>query len=158
MAGYYERPPEQRFWARAHPDPNTGCWHWSGSLRDYRFGREYPIFMVDRKTVSVHRWSYEHFNGPIPEGMFVLHSCDNPLCVSPDHLRVGTHDDNMGDKVKRQRQVRGERVHTNVLTEDEVRVIRAVTDMSQQELADLYDVARTTISAIQRGVNWKHLS
>lgn len=85
--------PESGFWAKVIK--TSGCWERVGPHN----GRGYTKFQVSkgRRGVYAHRYSYEIANGPIPEGLFVMHSCDNPPCVRPDHLSVGTHADNMRD-------------------------------------------------------------
>jgi len=85
------------------PDPNSGCWHWVGAVDANGYGwasvAEYP------KIKHAHRLSYIAHKGPIPEGGYILHSCDEPSCINPDHLRVGSHRDNQNDRVKRNRSL-----------------------------------------------------
>jgi len=85
--------------AFAMPEPNTGCWIWMGTLTLRMYGR----IKVGGQSVPAHRFSCEHFNGPIPPGYFVCHRCDNPWCVNPAHLYAGTHLDNMRDRSARGR-------------------------------------------------------
>lgn len=82
----------------------AGCWPWKGNLT-----RGYGRVNIGRIKAKPHRVAWEMANGPIPAGMFVLHRCDNPACVNPAHLAIGTHDDNMADMVTRGRSNRGER-------------------------------------------------
>lgn len=88
------------------PDPKTGCWLWKGQINSAGYGvlwmgKEHkPVF------VGAHRYSYEHFVGPIPDGMFVCHSCDNPPCMNPAHLWLGTAAENVQDKMDKGRQYR----------------------------------------------------
>lgn len=81
----------------------NGCLIWTAGRVRYGYGG----FMYEGRLVSAHRFAYELVNSPIPDGMMVLHSCDNPPCVEPDHLRVGTHADNMRDMTERGRQSDG---------------------------------------------------
>jgi hypothetical protein len=91
---------EQRFWAKV--DKSDGCWVWTAN----KLPRGYGLFQfASRKAVTAHRLSYEMANGPIPAGLFVLHRCDNPSCVRPDHLFAGTHTDNMCDAARKGRLV-----------------------------------------------------
>lgn len=108
-----------------------GCWEWNGSLCSYGYGK---VGIWDgNKTLDAkaHRLVYEEFVGSIPNGMFVLHHCDNPKCVRFDHLYLGTQADNMRDVRKRNRakgirgRVHGEKSHLSILTKDQVRQIRA---------------------------------
>lgn len=82
----------------------TNCWNWSGSLRN-GYGRTICGSRVDntRKSVSAHVFSYLAFNGDIPDGLCVLHKCDNRKCCNPDHLFLGTKKDNAIDMVKKRR-------------------------------------------------------
>lgn len=80
------------------PIPITGCWLWAGSWDKHKYGRV-------SGTVTAHRFFYAYFNGPITNGLHVLHKCDTPACVNPDHLFLGTHQDNMADKMKKKRHL-----------------------------------------------------
>lgn len=81
------------------------CWEWQGHM--YRCG--YGQIKVKRKSWAAHRLSYSHFVGPIPEGLYVCHRCDNKKCVRPDHLFIGTHQDNMDDMKSKSRSAAGAR-------------------------------------------------
>ncbi|MFD5425234.1 HNH endonuclease signature motif containing protein [Streptomyces sp. NPDC127084] len=88
---------------RVDKDGAGGCWIWTAARGDHGYG---TLQGDDGRTVGAHRFSYELHHGPIPEGLLVMHSCDNPPCVNPDHLSVGTHADNMRDMATKGRQWR----------------------------------------------------
>jgi hypothetical protein len=90
--------PEQRFWPRVRK--STGCWEWTGGR--YKSGG-YGQFKASVGQVRAHRFSWELHNGPIPDGMWVLHRCDNPPCVRPEHLYLGTVRENVRDMIERGR-------------------------------------------------------
>ena len=80
-------------WARVHPEPNTGCWLWSGSMDQHGYGK----IWVRPRILFAHRWFYEHLKSPIPAGLVIDHLCRVPLCVNPDHLEPVT----IGENVRR---------------------------------------------------------
>ena len=110
-----------------------------------------------------HRVSYEMFKGPIPSDLCVLHTCDVPSCVNPNHLWLGTRGDNRRDAVAKDRHakalpsLRGSKHHSSVLTEDAVRHIKSSAD-SGVSLAKLYGVTKGLISQIRNGRAWKHVT
>lgn len=95
--------PSERIERLSIPEPNSGCWLWIGTLRSNANGLSYGRLVVNsrtdgsRKSVAAHRYSYETHVGAIPVGMNVLHRCDNPSCVNPEHLHLGTQRENMID-------------------------------------------------------------
>ena len=105
---------------------------------------------------GAHRLAYINYYGPIPKGMVVLHTCDNPSCVNPQHLKLGTHKDNMEDMVAKGRSTAGMKNHTAKLTDHDVLDIRASKE-SNYKLAEKYKMHHTSISAIKRRLTWKHI-
>ena len=152
-------PLTRRWLEKVRLDEKTGCLEWTAAKCD-GYGR---IIIGDR-TGLTHRISYEFYCSPIPEGMQVLHHCDNRSCVNPDHLFLGTNAENVADKVAKNRQARGEKVgHKGVdsgnakLTEIDILAIRSTFGVTQRKLADQYGVSNQQISRIRSGKNWKHL-
>jgi len=105
-----------------------------------------------------HRLVYEWKHGRILSKEFVVrHKCDNRMCVNPSHLKLGTHADNVADRVKRGRSAFGEKAGRAILSEDQARRIKYDQGHSKASLARLYGVDRKTIRLIQQGVNWAHI-
>lgn len=90
------------FWAKVETRGADECWHWTESTSDDGYG----FVRKDRKTKRAHRVAWELTNGDIPDGMKVLHKCDNPPCCNPNHLFLGTDQDNSDDKMKKGRFIR----------------------------------------------------
>jgi hypothetical protein len=108
FGGRWVSPPELRFWARVnlegpvHPVLKTRCWPWTGCKKS----DEYGYFTAPGCGGRAHRYAYHRYRGPIPDGLCVLHHCDNPSCVRPDHLFLGTRLDNIADMMAKGRQSR----------------------------------------------------
>jgi len=165
--------PEQRFWSKV--DRSGQCWIWTGGcFAGKGYGRMHVRLPV-RHSVSTHRFSWELHFGPIPPGLFVCHHCDNPPCVRPDHLFLGTSTDNMRDMIVKGRNAvgernghytkpentpRGEGVKTSKLTKAQVLEILSLRDtgISAQELASRYGIGAANIYHIWRRISWKHLT
>lgn len=145
---------ELLFWPRV--DMGGDCWLWTGGKQNQGYG----IFWLDgNRPVRAHRVSYEFTKGPIPEGMCVLHSCDNPPCVNPDHLFLGTYQDNAVDAVRKLRLARGRTNALIKLSDDQVLEIRRLCGegCSRSEVGRMFGVARTTVNDIVWRRNWKHI-
>ena len=151
------RTERERFEAKIRKSEH-GCWLWSASTDGHGYGQ----LMVQREGVArpklAHRLAYEAFIGPIPDGLCVLHQCDEPRCVRPDHLFLGTRADNIRDAVRKGRHpnglngLNGQRK----LTVDDVREIRSLADqISQAAIAELFGVSGSTIFAVIRRRTWK---
>lgn len=130
-------------------NPDTGCWVWTGPTIGLGYG-----YMKDHE--KAHRFSYRTQVGPIPDGLFVLHRCDNPPCVNPVHLFLGTNADNMADKKTKGRAARGAGNSNARLTEKQVLEIRSSSEPSSVQ-AQKYGVHVTHINRIKRGAKWAHL-
>ena len=148
----------ERFWAKVQK--TDGCWNWTGSTDHYGYGLVHvnaknKRFQLLKKT---HRIVWELTYGPIADGLHVLHHCDNPRCVRPTHLFLGTQHDNMRDRDTKERQPRGSQLSN--LTNVDVLTIRAryaAGKSSQQALADQYGVKREAIGKIVRRERWRHI-
>ena len=133
------------------------CLEWSG----YRNACGYGVCRVKReglwKTALVHRVVCEESHGPPPSPEHcALHSCDNPACREPEHLRWGTRQDNVDDCRNRGRLSRGERHVTAKLTEQQARLIKT-SGLSLRRLAAQFGVGQTVIHGIKSGAKWKHI-
>ncbi len=127
-------------------DAETGCILWTGPVGNHGYG----YFYVSKGRYTSHRAAYETFVGPIPEGMMVCHKCDVKLCINPEHLFLGTVDDNMKDCAVKRRNWRK-------LADDEVRQIRSINGASHASLARCYGVSDVMIRHIRMGKWWRHL-
>lgn len=138
--------------------PFSECQYWTACTIRGGYGH----FKVNGTMMKAHRVAYEQFVGPIPKCAFILHSCDQPSCVNPKHLRTGTHQENMDDMKKRDRQAKpkGETNGRVKLTETEVAEIRklyAAGGISHRALAGRFGVARSLISFILNYKRWTHI-
>jgi hypothetical protein len=137
-------------------DTETGCWVWQGAL----WLDGYASVWFDGQNRKAHRVSYERFIGPT-NGLHVCHHCDNPRCVNPDHLFLGTDADNVADKCSKGRakggSMPGVRHPMHKLTEEQVSLIRNTPRERGvvTSLAERFGVDKTTISRILRGKTWK---
>jgi predicted XRE-type DNA-binding protein len=131
-----------------------GCWIWTSSRDRDGYGKFYGPSPGKVQVAS--RFSYELYVGKIPEGMHVLHRCDNRCCVNPEHLSVGTNFDNVIDKINKGRQLRGTMFSWAKLDEDKVQQIRADT-RPQRQIAKDFGISRSAVSEIKTRKKWKHV-
>jgi hypothetical protein len=149
---------ETEFWGRMSPEPNTGCWLWTGTVLHYGHG----VIQIRKKAWQAHRLAWTLARGPIPEGAFVCHRCNVPACCNPDHLYIGDAQTNQRDVDESGHRAKGERQGLSKLTEDDVRSIRAeyrrYSDThGAPALAKKYGVTRTPILHIINGKTWSHV-
>lgn len=152
---------QQRFNAKWTEDPSTGCYVWHA----YKNPKGYGMFeAASRQTKLAHRVAWEMVNGPIPQGMLVCHTCDNPSCVNPAHMFLGTDADNKRDSISKGRakipRARGEAQGHAKLTEEKVRAMRrerATDGTSYNKLAAKYGVSSVAAYHAICRVTWKHI-
>jgi hypothetical protein len=147
----------ERFAAKVEPDPDTGCHLWTGARNPAGYGR----LKVGKRMVKAHRFAYEAFVGPIPNGLHVLHRCDTPACVNPEHLFLGTDLDNARDRDAKGRHVPlpGELHGKAKLTAEGVRAIRArwAAGETQLALSRALGVGTTTVANVVHRRTWRHI-
>ncbi|MHB8273075.1 HNH endonuclease [Bradyrhizobium sp.] len=175
-----------RFEQKFIPEPNSGCWLWTAATDEHGYGRFRIGSKIDgtRRTAIAPRVSWSIYKGKIPEATNVLHSCDNPYCVNPDHLFLGTQNDNMKDCSAKGRTSKGDR-HSLIqkshiptgkdhwrygqpgnnpgekhwaarLSADDVRAIRADARTCEQ-IAKEYQVSFQQVARIKNRERWAHV-
>ena len=133
--------------------PESGCWIWMSSLNKGGYGK---TGLGKGSCLSAHRVSYENKYGEIPKDKFALHTCDIKCCVNPDHIFIGTQKENMQDKVRKNRQAKGESHGRHKLTELQAIEIKS-SAKRPMDLAKKFNCSITTIRQIKSGLYWKHL-
>ncbi len=143
------------------PEPNSGCWLWLESVNRHGYGR----FRWEGRNQLAHRLSFAAANGQIPSRMVVRHKCDNPGCINPAHLMIGTQADNCHDMRARGRSsdgrprpsVRGE---GNGHAKHSEETMLAVRDASgtYADIAKRFGVSKSSVGYVKRGIQWGHLS
>jgi hypothetical protein len=142
----------------SHVVRGEGCWEWIGNRNSSGYG-------ITRGRIRAHRMSYELFCSPIPVGALVLHRCDNPPCVRPDHLFLGTQQDNMSDMIAKRRHwvwrrpgniPRGESHHNSTLRVEQMRAIRflRLAGASSRQVARAFAMSKTNVLDICSGRSW----
>lgn len=165
-----KKPIADRFWPKVERSGIEQCWRWTATIQKGR-----GIFTINRDNKLAARVAYELTKGPIPDGACVCHACDNPICVNPAHLFLGTRADNNADRDSKGRQARGgrhgfalhpetiargERASKAKLTEDQVREIReryASGTVTTRSLGEEYGVSHTSIRFVIRRKSWWHV-
>jgi hypothetical protein len=140
-------------------DAESGCWNWRLALNEDGYGK----VLRDGRKIGAHRFAWEREHGqPVPLGHVVRHTCDNPSCVNPAHLLIGTQQDNIRDMVRRGRQGtgRGERAGNSKLTEAAVRDIRRRASLGQTytAIAQEYPISIAQTRNIAIGKSWAHVT
>lgn len=138
-------------------DKSGSCWLWTASVAGKGYGQ--MKLPKQRKQEYSHRLAYLIYKGPIPEGVYVCHTCDTPRCCNPDHLFLGTSSDNHQDMKSKNRHLNGTKNSSAKLTDDDVMKIRSclVAGMSQTKIALAFGVQQMAISRIKNGKRWIHV-
>ncbi|MBA8799132.1 hypothetical protein FHW77_002851 [Agrobacterium sp. RC10-4-1] len=149
---------EDAFEFHVSPEPNCGCWLWTGPIFKLRGGygcfTMRPLGVVQERA---HRLAWSIYRKePLTRETHVLHKCDNPVCVNPDHLFLGDQRTNMTDKVRKNRQDKGDIHGRHKLSEREAIAIRS-DPRPYAEIATAFGVTVPTISDIKCARSWKHL-
>ena len=145
-------PEEQRFWAKVYKKLPEECWLWTGAKNHRKLGGHGSMLWKGKLT-NAHRISWEIHYGPIPKGMQVLHDCpseDNPACVNPRHLYLGTHADNMRDKA-----IKGQ-AKTKLRPEEAIIIFNLKGKMSAIEIGKTFNVHSMMAYHIWNKKVWKH--
>lgn len=150
----------RRFWSKVDPtSPFLGCWSWAACVNPAGYG----ILRWQQRAQLAHRVAWSMLCGTIPDGLCVLHRCDNPRCVNPAHLFLGTQAENVHDMDAKGRRVNrpvyGASHHNAKLTDAAVEQIRArrAVGQKQAQIAEAFGVAQVTISRIVTGRGWTHV-
>jgi hypothetical protein len=153
-----KQPIENRFWSKVHK--TEGCWIWLAFKNRDGYGR-FGISTGERKYVCLaHRFAWIITIGPIPKGMNVLHRCDNPACCHPDHLFLGTQQDNVADQMAKGRKPKGEECFNATMSDEKVRHIKEAlkdTTVTKASIARRFDVHYFTLTQIAYGKSWAHI-
>lgn len=148
-----------KFWSKVQK--TDSCWLWTASKDKDGYGKfSDPNKPRSKRSVVAHRFSYELKYGPFEKCLFVCHKCDNPSCVRPDHLFLGTHLENSRDMVNKRRSLIGEKNPDSKLTEKQVEIIRSLystNKYTQSELGLKFNVVQNMISKIVLCKVWKHI-
>lgn len=151
-----QRSREDAFLAFAAPGEPDECWEWRGKKKAEGYG----VVTNRGAEIYAHRMSWERFNGAIPDGLCVLHKCDNPKCWNPKHLFLGTHLDNIKDKVAKGRQPKGDKhpwakLNSSQVAEIKIAILSGAETMTS--IASRYHVGRSTIKDIRNGNTWRDI-
>lgn len=152
---YHKRDVMERLREKYVVDEVTGCWNWTGRLMPNGYGR----MEIDERQMYAHRASWFIHHGEIRDGLYVCHHCDNRKCVNPDHLHLGTAQDNSDDAVSRNRFPVGSAASPAVLKDDHVVQIKRRLQMGEMDsvLAREFGIGDETVRGIRIGRTWKNI-
>ncbi len=152
----FSKDTKNKFWKKVKK--TDYCWNWTGGILRGGYGQIH----IDKKLHQAHRLSWQLHNGTIPRGMHVLHKCDNPSCIRPIHLFLGTAKDNALDREAKSRGAdhKGMKNGRSKLTELQVRKIRQISEeqgITQGELAEIFNISRPVVNFIINKKAWQHV-
>lgn len=148
----------ERFEDKFIPEPNSGCWLWMGAITRGGYGHIRKRVNNVNKMTRAHRVSYELYKGPIPEGLQVLHTCDNPICVNPNHLFLGTNQDNVDDKVSKDRHSFGRSSNHMWLSKelaDKIKSVYLNSKLSMKAVASMFNTSAPQVCRIVKNKIWR---
>lgn len=153
------RPITERFWEKVDTNgpvpqhrPELGpCWIWTAQTDKYGYGK----FSLNKKKAKAHRVAYILTYGPIPDNLLACHRCDNPICVNPGHLFLGTVADNANDRASKAGCIPSKAIKLTIEKANEIRRLRNQEGLGYKQLAQRYNVAPTTIQSIINGKTWR---
>lgn len=157
---------QKRFWSKVDIKDLLSCWFWKGSLEAVRKGTylrgRFRIGGRRGRAEVASRVAWVSTHGDIPDGLFVLHKCDDPRCVNPSHLYLGTNKDNMRDLYERgdPNRSHGEKHYHALLTDEQAREVRRLYKARKMRSVDIgkkFGISRSTVWDIGTGRRWKHL-
>lgn len=132
----------------AHVKKTDYCWEWTAAKNGEN---GYGVFSIKNRLVFAHRFSYKTFNGDIPKGLYVCHSCDNKVCINPGHLWLGTAKENIRDCIKKRRWYCGKLKKNNI---DFIKEKYKNRELTQKALARMFSVDQRVISRVVRGESY----
>lgn len=143
-----------RFWAKVAIVAQNDCWQWQAAS-----SKGYGVFKIKNIQMYAQRVAYTIEYGAIPDGLVIMHKCDNPLCVNPKHLQAGTTNDNVQDRNRKDRQAKGEKSGPAVLSESDIPIIRQLyaDGMNGRQIAKKLSVGKSTIYYVLNKSYWKHV-
>lgn len=148
------KPLLERFWNKVHKTDT--CWFWTGATNPGGYG----MMCANGKSQLATRWLWTWTNGPIPAGLCVLHKCDNRACIRPEHLFLGTTQENTQDCIDKGRRanLQGEQLPQSKLTEQQVREIRLLAiKTTRKEIAHKFSISPITVRDVVKLRTWKHI-
>lgn len=150
---YTPEPLEIRLWKKVIKLGPDDCWIWTGGVNENGYGR----IISNNKRLYVHRVAWTTVHGPIPKGMKICHTCDNPPCCNPNHLFAGTDLDNARDREQKKRGQNGQRNGNAKLTWDDIGKIRELSadGIPQPEIARKFHTKQSNVSQIVNNRTWR---